>query len=222
MATLGLSQTHPKTRPVLRRLIWRIVQIASIVILPFFVLVRTGTWLYQSRGVPTWLAFLGAALLTLGVLTWYGAWISRSWTGKRRIRFVATRIALPVVVAYCGYTLLYLAKENAKTDAVREYYTSLHPLFRLALGTLLLADRDLVVTDVRRTPADYRRMGLPVKEASLHYRQEGGYVHAVDLRTIGRPAWRTGLLTAYFRIMGFRTLRHGGTADHLHVSLPPH
>jgi hypothetical protein len=193
-----------------------------ILVLPFFVLVRMGTWLYQSRGVSTWGALLGAALVTLGVLTWYGAWISRAMTGKCRIRLVATRIALPLVAVYCGYTLLYLARQNAKSDAVREYYTSLHPLFRIALGTLLLADRDMVVTDVRRTPADYRRMGLPVKEASLHYRQEDGYVHAVDLRTIGRPAWRIALLNIYFRVMGFRTLRHVGTADHLHVSLPPH
>jgi hypothetical protein len=117
-----------------------------------------------------------------------------------------------LVAAYCGYTLVYLARENAKSDAVREYYTSLHPLFRVALGTLLLADRDLVVTDVHRTPADYLRMGLPVKEASLHYRQEDGYVHAVDLRTIGRPAWRTGLLTLYFRVLGFRRLADAKTA----------
>ena len=220
MAMMGPPPAGSGSRHT-RRLIWRIIRITVIVVLPFFVLVRTGTWLYQSRGIPTWGALLGAAAVTLGVLTWYGAWVSRSWTGRRRIRLVATRIALPVVAAYCGYTLVYLARENAKSDAVREYYTSLHPLFRVALGTLLLADRDLVVTDVHRTPADYRRMRLPIKEASLHYRQKDGYVHAVDLRTIGRPAWRTGLLTIYFRVMGFRTLRHVGTADHLHVSLPP-
>jgi hypothetical protein len=45
-------------------------------------------------------------------------------------------------------------------------------------------------------------------------------VHAVDLRTIGRAEWKNVLLNWYFRSMGFRTLRHVGTADHLHVSLP--
>ncbi len=54
-----------------RRLVCRIIQITVIVVLPFFVLARTGTWLYQSRGVPTWGALLGAAAVTLGVLTWY-------------------------------------------------------------------------------------------------------------------------------------------------------
>jgi len=27
-------------------------------------------------------------------------------------------------------------------------------------------------------------------------------------------------MTIYFKIAGFRSLRHTGTADHLHVSLP--
>ncbi|MCH8920794.1 MAG: hypothetical protein IIA23_08850 [Chloroflexi bacterium] len=82
----------------------------------------------------------------------------------------------------------------------------------------ILFDRDLVVTDVRRIPSDYVAMGLPAREASLHYHQADGYVHAVDIRTIDRPAWRTGATALYFRFMGLRTLRHVGTADHLHVS----
>jgi len=43
----------------------------------------------------------------------------------------------------------------------------------------------------------------------------------LDLRTIGRSERRNRLTAAYFQLMGFRTLRHLGTADHLHVSLPP-
>jgi hypothetical protein len=61
---------------------------------------------------------------------------------------------------------------------------------------------------------------LPVFEASLHFRQRDGYVHAMDLRTIGRGAVRNWTTAVYFRVLGFRTLRHVGTADHLHVSLP--
>ena len=90
---------------------------------------------------------------------------------------------------------------------------------RVALSTFILADDDLVITDVARTPADYVAMGLPVRDASHHYRQRDGYVHAIDLRTIGRPQWRNWITQQYFRTMGFRTLRHVGTADHLHVGL---
>ena len=73
----------------------------------------------------------------------------------------------------------------------------------------------------RRDPGDYVAMGLTPMEASDHYRQSDGYVHALDLRTRGRPAWRNQVGEWSFRLMGFRVLRHVGTADHLHISLPP-
>ncbi len=75
------------------------------------------------------------------------------------------------------------------------------------------------MTDTRRTRGDYTSMGLAPLRRSLHYVQEDGYVHAVDLRTAGRDEWRNGLLRGYFAVMGFPTLRHVGTWDHLHVSL---
>jgi len=56
----------------------------------------------------------------------------------------------------------------------------------------------------------------------LHYPQPDGYVHAIDLRTAGRGFVRNRLVQAYFWSMGFVTLRHVGTADHLHVELPVH
>jgi hypothetical protein len=70
-----------------------------------------------------------------------------------------------------------------------------------------------------RQPEDYERMGLSTNGASLHYRQADGYAHAVDLRTRGRSPGRNILIRLYFEAMGFDTLRHVGTADHLHVSL---
>jgi hypothetical protein len=41
----------------------------------------------------------------------------------------------------------------------------------------------------------------------------------VDLRTAGQGAVKNRLVQLYFWMMGFRTLRHVGTADHLHVQL---
>jgi hypothetical protein len=191
-----------------------------LVLLPFGVLVRTSVWLYSRMGVPTWGALAAGMALTVFLLGLYGAGISKSLTGRARFRATLKWVALPVLIAYAGYTLVYLSGNNAKTEAVRTTYTSLHPLFRLALSTAIVFDRGLLVTDVQRVPADYVAMGLPVYEASLHFRQSDGYVHAVDLRTMGRPAWRNRMTALYFRLMGFRTLRHVGTADHLHVSLP--
>jgi hypothetical protein len=62
-------------------------------------------------------------------------------------------------------------------------------------------------------------MGLPPAEASLHFEQATGYVHALDLRTRGRPEWRNRAVELGFWALGFHSLRHVGTADHLHLSL---
>jgi hypothetical protein len=197
-----------------------LASVAVLVVLPFLVLLRGATYLYAQLGWPTWLAIGGAAALTLALLTEYAALLSRQLTGKARTRFVAQWIAAPLVIIYCANALLFLASVNAKTGDVQAYYRLLHPTLRLAVSTFVIVDPGLVVTDIHRTPAEYAAMGLPVFEASLHFRQRDGYVHAMDLRTIGRGAVRNWTTAVYFRVLGFRTLRHVGTADHLHVSLP--
>ncbi len=193
-------------------------RILLIVTAPFVVLVRGAVWLYQGHGFPTWLALFVAGTGTLLLLTVYGALLSRRFTGRARLGLVVKWVAAPLVVGYCGYALLYLSRVNAKDDAVRSVYTATHPLLRVALCTLILVDRDAVITDLARAPDDYPRMGLPVNRRSLHYRQADGWVHAVDLRT--RGALKSVLVDWYFRAVGFDTLRHRGTGDHLHVSLP--
>ena len=127
---------------------------------------------------------------------------------------------LVIVGLYCGYTLLYISGDNVKSEAVRETYTALHPLLRLSVSTVALFDRGMIVTDTARRPEDYEAMGLQPLENSLHYRQQDGYAHAIDLRTIGRSEWQNTAMNVYFELMGFNTLRHVGSADHLHVSLP--
>ena len=197
------------------------VKIAGFVVLPFGILIGGAVWLYRVQAIPTWLALFISGVLAAGLLTAYGARICKRLTGEARTRFVFTRLALPLIVFYCGYTLLYLSSVNTKTEEVRRYYTTVHPLLRVALSTAVLFDRDIVVTDTRRELDDYARMGLPPLDNSLHFPQSSGYVHAVDLRTIGRARWRNQAMVVYFRLLGFRTLRHVGSADHLHVSLAP-
>lgn len=203
-----------------RRAFGATVLLAVAVLLPFAVLLRVSTWLYLSGRASTWVALAGGGVLALAAVTLGAAWATKRLTGRARVRFVAKWIAVPLVVVYVGQALLFVSAANIKTEAVRSTYTSLHPLLRLAVATLVLADGDLVVTDLAREPDDYRRMGLPTADWSMHYRQEDGWVHAMDLRTIGRGRWRNALTGLYFRSLGFRVLRHVGTADHLHVSLP--
>ena len=164
---------------------------------------------------------LGFGLLgTAVVLTLYGALASKKITGKVRLKAVATRIVAPVVGAFCVYSLIYLSSTNVKTAEVRDYYRSVHPLIRVAASTIILVDEEVMITGLGRTAADYSSMGLPQRENSLHYEQEDGFVHAMDLRTNGRTELRNNITEFYFKAMGFSTLRHVGTADHLHVSLP--
>lgn len=196
-----------------------LLRVALIVALPFAVLVWGAVFIHEYGRAPVWVALLVAALLTAAVVTAYAVWVSRRFTGRARVLPLAKWVALPLVVFYCGYALLYLASVNAKSPPVRAYYTSLHPLLRLALSTLILADGDILITDAGRQPEDYGRMRLPANSRTRHYRQRDGWVHAVDLRTAGRGELKNRSVQLYFWMMGFETRRHVGTADHLHVEL---
>ena len=89
----------------------------------------------------------------------------------------------------------------------------------MGISTLVFLDEDLIITDASRKPEDYKKMGLKTKSRSLHYIQSSGYAHAIDIRTNNRNFVRNFFTKLYFQLMGFNTLRHDGTADHLHVSL---
>ena len=203
--------------------IWplRLLVLGLWILVPFVILVGGSVWIYRVHAVHAWIALSLAGLVAAAVLTLFAGKISAGLTGKRRLKFVGIWLAAPSVLVYSLYVLLVLSQANAKTDEIREYYRTVHPLLRVALGTAILGDDEFVLTDALRAPEDYAAMGLPVLETSLHFVQSDGYAHAVDVRTNGRSEWRNGLMSAYFRIMGFNTIRHVGTADHLHISLSP-
>lgn len=195
-------------------------KIVVVALLPFLALVRIALFLYEHEGWPTVLALAGGTACTAAVVTAYGAWVWHRLTGRVRLALVARRFALPLVLAYSAYALVYLSSANAKSDRVRAYYASLHPLLRVGLSTLIVFDRDAVITDLARRPEDYKTMGLPPNDGSLHLVQRDGYAHAADLRTGGRGFLRNRLVQLYLWGLGFSTLRHTGTSDHLHVELP--
>ena len=190
-----------------------------LLVLPFFVLVRTSVWLRDVGAGNAWIPLFGGVLVTALLLAAYGLATVRKLTGKWGLPRYTRRVLAALVAVYAIHGVVYLSAGNAKSEDVRSGYVAVHPLLRMATATLVLADRDLVVTDASRTLADYERMGLPPNEASLHFEQADGWVHAVDLRTLGRNRWRNGFMSLYFWAMGFHTLRHRGTADHLHVSI---
>lgn len=202
-----------------------LLKLIAIIALPFAVLVRGSVFIYQNGDTPVWVAVFASAFLSATVVTGYAVWIAKRFTsrgakgGRALIIPVAKWVALPLVIFYCGYSLLYVASVNAKSEPVRAYYRSMHPLLRLSLSTLILVDRDMIITDAGRQPEDYAKMGLPANTRTRHFKQPDGWIHAVDLRTTGRGAIKNRGVQLYFWLMGFDTRRHVGTADHLHVEL---
>lgn len=123
------------------------------------------------------------------------------------------------IAGLCGHMLFFAQQDNFKSKEVKSEFYSLHPLLRIGVSSLVYFDQESVVTDLERRRSDYEKMGLSVNEHSLHYPQKDGYVYAVDLRTNQRSFLRNAVVQGYFWLMGFKTLRHTGTADHLHISL---
>jgi hypothetical protein len=214
---LALRLPARKVAPPARWGLATVTKLAALCALPA-VFVRVAIELY-ARGHGTGVTVAGAAGVVLVALASLTAALSWRLTGRARFGGILRWIALPAVVLWSGFALLHLERANAKTAAVREAYTSLHPILRLAVSSAIIADGALVVTDAKRTADDYRRMGLPVFERTMHYRQPDGWVHAIDVRTIGHGEARNAALAWYFRLVGLRVVRHVGTADHLHVEL---
>lgn len=209
------------------RFFYLLIKIVLLLTLPFILLIRGAVYLYEQYQFNPWVC-LGLGMLATAVLlaiyfsVFYGRLTGR-W-GESAGGFVArfrrrSFFALLIVLGYSLYGLLYLSNTNAKAPEVRKEYTSLHPILRIGISTVVFVDRKLIITDANRVPEDYRKMGLKTKKHSLHYRQSSGFVHAVDIRTNGRSELRNKLLSFYFKLMGLNVLRHVGTDDHLHISI---
>src|SRR6266567_1436245 len=114
-----------------------------------------------------------------------------------------------------GYsTVLALASGTACTAALVTAYAAW--LWHRFTGRVRLA----LVARRFALPLVVAYCGYAPNDGSLHYVQRDGYAHAADLRTAGRGELKNRLVQVYFWSMGFATLRHVGTGDHLHVELP--
>lgn len=193
---------------------------AAMATLPLLILVRLSAWFYSDFGLWPWIAVAGGVLSATLVFVIVTLLLIKRASGRIHAPRYFKRAILGLAVVYTGYSALFVSAGNVKNEQVKATYTSLHPSLRMTLSTWMLADSRLVITDVERRAEDYDQMGVPRNEASLHFITPSGYVHAVDLRTIDRPEWRNFVATLYFKVMGFRALRHSGSADHLHVSIP--
>lgn len=227
---LNLHKKDQKKKPVRKKypelkktFIWSLViffGIIGLIILPFYLLVRTSVYLNIEHEYSGWLALGGGMIVSMILLLAYLLFLFQKVKDRKRRFQFSLGGAGTMVFGFCLLSLFYLSGVNAKSDEIRDVYRSMHPILRVAISTATLADSDLVITDIERVLSDYGAMGLPVNPNSLHYKQEEtGYVHAIDLRTRDHSEIRNFLLQTSLKMMGFQTLRHVGTADHLHVEL---
>ena len=207
-------------------LLYDLVKITLLLILPFALLIRSATYIHIQYDINAYLCLLVAIVVTAVLLFFYFSVVYGKLTGRLGSFDALKRrglLAVLVVFVYVVHGVLFFSSANLKNAALRSEVNSLHPILRLSVSTLVYMDKELIITDASRAPEDYRKMGLPSKNRSLHFEQPStGFAHAVDLRTKGRGMIRNHLIRAYFWIMGFNTLRHVGTDDHLHISLKSH
>ncbi len=205
------------------KFLWRIFQIGALLAALFIGFNWASIRLYSHYGFAGYQAVLGGMILGSLVLFLILSLLHKWVFGKlgslkgmqwRGLFTVGTSMAIGL------FLLVHVSGANAKSDAVASEYRELHPVMRTSVGALVLVNKSLIVTDASRQPQDYDNMGFARYAASNHFHQEDGYVHAVDIRTIGMTESRNRLVENYFKLLGFRTLRHVGTADHLHVEMP--
>lgn len=205
--------------------IFNLIKVIFLLILPFIALIRGAVFIHEQYELLPWLSLAGgvliSALLIFIYIVYFQAWI-KGHLGNASSLKRGYWVALVLVLVYCAPGVLFLSAANAKHEEVQKEFRSLHPVLRLGVSTLIFLDKKLILTDAKRQPEDYRKMGLKTKNHSLHYKQNNGYAHAIDIRVNGRSGFRNFLIKQYFQWMGFNTLRHVGTADHLHISIMSH
>jgi len=206
-------------------LIYELIKLILLLVFPFILLIRGAVFLHESYALSPWLSIVGGVGFSAVLLFIYFTFFYGKLTGhiggfgaiKRRMT-----IAILLVLLYSLQGILFLSPSNLKSNDLRNEISEVHPILRLSVSTLAFLDKGLIITDAQRVPEDYRKMGLKQKSHSLHYEQEDGYTHALDLRTKNRSEARNTMMKWYFKLMGVNTLRHVGTADHLHISLMSH
>ena len=191
-----------------------------VIVLPFMLFLKLGTFLYLNEWAGSWTSVFysitATAVVVTATLLLLFRKIIRSLKAAKRL-FISVAV---LILLICGFGLISISQERVKHPEDYKTYTQLHPWLRLASATAFIWDDELLLTDTRRTRSDYLNMGLTPYSASLHYMQESGFVHAIDIRTLGRSRFQNAVTQLYYRALGFRVIRHTGTADHIHVEIP--
>lgn len=201
---------------LLPNLLWLLCGLAAAVLAA----IRVQLALLGQHPEWGWLA-LAAGLLAGGLTLSLVLVVALRWRSIRGAGLLSTAVLLAVVSAGSA-GMLSFPVQNFKSPELRGEWQHLHPTLRLALWVARLGERDLVLTDLSRRPADYSTMSLALPATSAHYAAGDGYARAVDVRVSDAGELRNWARQGVFLLMGLNASRHAGTADHLHISLPTH
>ena len=201
----------------------RLIFVVIGVLLPFWAMVRMALIAVIEWSWSPWLAMLLGVTVSAFMLWIYSiALFSTVFKSIPGPKFFTRTFWGMLVVCLC-YTLpatLFLSAEHAKHDEVQTEFRDLHPILRLSVSSMAIFDAGMIVTDASRNLSDYADMGLKENSYSQHLIQDDGYAHAIDIRTHGRSEVINFFVRWSFEGMGFETLRHTGTEDHLHIGMP--
>lgn len=203
-------------------MLFYLLRIAIVLVAPFFIFLKSSVYIHEHYEYPAGITII-IALIILAIILFlyvtigYSLIFKKLGSGdalKQRLIFM---FLLSAGVLF--HLLFFISNRNVKSSNVKSEYNKMHPILRLATGVFTKIDKEMVMTDIARTAEDYGNMGLKENPTSLHYPQKDGYAYALDLRTKGKSKFSIAAMNWYYKILGFKTLRHVGTADHLHVAL---
>lgn len=195
------------------------IRLLFLISMPFILLIRGAIYFHEVYFLAPTICIIAGLCLTTFLIAIYLLFFYGRVTGTVGSFRLKLWMAFLVVGVYSMHGLFFLSTKNVKHSKIQKDFRSIHPILRLSISTIIRFDPTLIITDSNRIPEDYRKMGMKSKKHSLHYKQSSGYVHAIDIRTNNRSFVRNYLIRGYFWMMGFNTLLHGGTGEHLHVSL---
>ena len=199
-----------------------ILRLIFIIVFPFALLIRGAVYAHTEYHTIPFLSIGSSVAITafcifLYVNIAYG-YMFRKWSSRDLIKQKLV-FSVVVVLIMAIHLVFFISNNNLKNSNLKKGYVELHPILRLSTSMLSKIDQKLVITDTSRKKSDYSAMGLATNENSLHFPQKDKYAYAIDLRTRGRNSIQIFLIENYYKLMGFKVLRHVGTADHLHISL---
>ncbi len=207
------------------RFLYIIFKLILIIVLPFIILIRSSVYIHENYNFGAYPSILGGVIIaSILIMVYFTIVYGRIADKVGDLGLLKKKwiVAFLIVLGYSIHGIFFMSPDNFKNSEIKSEITKLHPLLRLGVSTLVMIDKDMLITDASRVVEDYDKMGLNRNSRSLHIPQKDGYAYAVDLRTNGRNEIRNKSTQLFFKLLGFKTLRHVGTSDHLHISLHSH